>query len=113
MGITAFVLKYRIGYSGGTPEEVNLVCSSTYGGQKQTPEFEELKKKNTEITQSMTTDFGKQDKKELKIDKNITIPGAPRNFRQKPILLPKPCMDSDTGTTAIRSISGPIYFTTF
>ncbi len=72
MGITAFVLKYRIGYSGGTPEEVNLVCQSTYGGQKQTPEYAELTKKNTEITQLMTADFGKLDGRELKIDGNIT-----------------------------------------
>ena len=71
MGITAFVLKYRIGYSGATPEEVNLVCASTYGGQEQTPEYAELKKKNTEITQSMTADFGKRDDGELKIDVNF------------------------------------------
>jgi dienelactone hydrolase len=73
MGITAFVLKYRIGYSGATREEVNLVCESTYGGRKQTPEYAELTKKNAEITRSMTADFGKRDRRELKIDRNTML----------------------------------------
>jgi hypothetical protein len=54
MGIAAFVLKYRIAYSGGTPEEVNLIARISYGGEKRTPESIELSKKNTLMTQSMT-----------------------------------------------------------
>jgi dienelactone hydrolase len=53
-GIAAFVLKYRIAYSGGIPEEVNMIAMSTYGGQPMTPEVEELMKKNQEITRSMS-----------------------------------------------------------
>ena len=53
-GIAAFVLKYRIAYSGGTPEEVNMIAMATYGGQPRTPEVEELMKKNQEITRSMS-----------------------------------------------------------
>lgn len=70
-GIAAFVLKYRVGYSGGTPEEVNLIAQSSYGGQKRTPEVQELAKKNTEITQRITSEFGLQDKSELKISKEV------------------------------------------
>jgi acetyl esterase/lipase len=49
-GIAAFVLKYRIAYSGATPEEVNLIAMTSYGGQPRTPEVMELIKKNREIT---------------------------------------------------------------
>jgi dienelactone hydrolase len=70
-GITAFVLKYRVGYSGGTPQEVNLICQSSYGGQKRTPEVLELIKKNTEISQSMSSEFGQQDTTKLKISKEV------------------------------------------
>jgi dienelactone hydrolase len=49
-GIIAFVLKYRTGYAGATPEEVNLTAMSTYGGQARTPEYEELMKRNQEKT---------------------------------------------------------------
>jgi dienelactone hydrolase len=49
-GIAAFVLKYRTGYSGATPEEVHLTAMSTYGGQPRTPEADELMKRNHEKT---------------------------------------------------------------
>jgi dienelactone hydrolase len=71
-GITAFVLKYRIGYSGGTREEVNLICQSTYGGQERTPEVQDLMQKNTEISQTMTAAFGQQNISELKINREVT-----------------------------------------
>ncbi len=57
LGITAFVLKYRISYSGATPEEVNLVARTSYGGEQRTPESIELGKKNAEITQSIATEY--------------------------------------------------------
>ncbi len=53
-GITAFVLKYRTGYSGATPEEVHLTAMSTYGGQPRTPESDELSKRNREKTLAMS-----------------------------------------------------------
>ena len=56
-GITAFVLKYRISYAGGTPEEVNLIARTSYGGGRRTPESLELTKKNSEITRSMTSSY--------------------------------------------------------
>jgi dienelactone hydrolase len=56
-GITAFVLKYRISYSGGTPEEVNLIARTSYGGERRTPESQELTKKNSEITRSITSSY--------------------------------------------------------
>jgi dienelactone hydrolase len=71
MGITAFVLKYRVAYSGGTPEEVNMICQSTYGGKGRTPEVQELMQKNTEISQSISADFGKQDTTTLKMSKEV------------------------------------------
>jgi hypothetical protein len=61
MGIAAFVLKYRIAYSGGTPEEVNLIARTSYGGEKRTPESIELSKKNTEMTKSMTEGYTPND----------------------------------------------------
>jgi dienelactone hydrolase len=71
LGITAFVLKYRIAYSGGTPEEVNMVAQSSYGGKERTPEVQELIKKNTEMSQLMSSNFGKLDTSELKISKEV------------------------------------------
>ena len=56
-GIAAFVLKYRIAYAGGTPEEVNLIARTSYGGERRTPESMELTKKNSEITRSMTSSY--------------------------------------------------------
>jgi dienelactone hydrolase len=56
-GITAFVLKYRIAYSGGTPEEVNLIARTSYGGERKTPEVMELIKKNNEITRSISSSY--------------------------------------------------------
>jgi dienelactone hydrolase len=70
-GITAFVLKYRIAYSGGTREEVNLICQSTYGGQQRTPEVTELMKKNTEISQSISADIEQRDTSTLKMSKEV------------------------------------------
>jgi dienelactone hydrolase len=70
-GITAFVLKYRVAYSGGTPEEVNLICQSSYGGQHRTPEVLELINKNMEISRSISEDFGKQDTTSLKMSKEV------------------------------------------
>ena len=71
MGITAFVLKYRIAYSGGTPEEVNMICQSSYGGKERTPEVLELMKKNTEISQAISAGFGKRDTATLKMSKEV------------------------------------------
>ena len=59
-GIVAFVLKYRIAYSGGTPEEVNLIARTSYGGEKRILESLELTKKNNEITQSITSSYRAQ-----------------------------------------------------
>jgi dienelactone hydrolase len=70
-GIAAFVLKYRIAYSGGSREEVNLICQSSYGGQQRTPEIVELIKKNTEISQSISVDFGERDTTTLKMSKEV------------------------------------------
>jgi dienelactone hydrolase len=70
-GIAAYVLKYRIAYSGGTHEEVNMICQSTYGGQGRTPEVQELMKKNTEISQSISADFEKRDTTTLKMSKEV------------------------------------------
>jgi len=56
-GIAVFVLKYRIGYSGGTEEESNLIARTSYGGEKRTTESIELGKKNSEITQSITAAY--------------------------------------------------------
>jgi dienelactone hydrolase len=71
MGITAFVLKYRIGYSGGNLEEVNLVARTSYGGEQRTPESTELGKKNAEITQSITATYPGQ--KENTVVQNSTL----------------------------------------
>jgi dienelactone hydrolase len=59
-GIVAFVLKYRISYAGGTPEEVNLIARTSYGGERRTPESQELTKKNSEITRSITSSYVSQ-----------------------------------------------------
>ena len=56
-GIAAFVLKYRTSFAGGTPEEVNLIARTSYGGERRTPESLELTKKNSEITRSMTSSY--------------------------------------------------------
>ena len=69
-GIAAFVLKYRISYSGGTPEEVNLIARTSYGGEKRTPESQELTKKNSEISKSMTASYVPQSGK---VDLNSTL----------------------------------------
>jgi len=71
MGITAFVLKYRVAYSGGTPEEVNMICQSTYGGKGRTPEVMELTNKNMEISRSISEDLGKRDTSTLKMSKEV------------------------------------------
>jgi dienelactone hydrolase len=70
-GIVAFVLKYRISYSGGTPEEVNLIARTSYGGEKRTPESAELTKKNNEISRSMTSSYISQ--MADKVDLNSTL----------------------------------------
>jgi dienelactone hydrolase len=70
-GITAFVLKYRVAYSGGTPQEVNMICQSSYGGQQRTPEVLELSKKNMEISKIISEDFGKKDTSSLKMSKEV------------------------------------------
>lgn len=70
-GITAFVLKYRISYSGGTPEEVDLIARTSYGGEKRTPESLELTKKNNEISKSMTSSYVSQ--MADKVDLNSTL----------------------------------------
>jgi len=70
-GIVAFVLKYRISYSGGTPEEVNLIARTSYGGEKRTPESIELTKKNSEITRSITASYSGQTPD--KVDLNSTL----------------------------------------
>lgn len=70
-GITAFVLKYRISYSGGTPEEVDLIARTSYGGEKRTPESLELTRKNNEISRSMTSSYISQ--MADKVDLNSTL----------------------------------------
>ena len=70
-GITAFVLKYRISYSGGTPEEVDLIARTSYGGEKRTPESLELTRKNNEISRSMTSSYVSQ--MADKVDLNSTL----------------------------------------
>ena len=60
-GIAAFVLKYRIAYSGETPEEVNLIARTSYGGQAKTPEALALIKKNSEITRTMSSSYAGSD----------------------------------------------------
>jgi len=69
-GIAAFVLKYRISYSGGTPEEVNLIARTSYGGEKRTTESQELTKKNSEVSKSMTASYTPQPGK---VDLNSTL----------------------------------------
>ena len=59
-GIASFVLKYRISYSGGTNEEVNLIARTSYGGEKRTPESQELTLKNQEITRALTSSYSGQ-----------------------------------------------------
>lgn len=71
LGLTAFVLKYRIAYSGGTPEEVNLICASTYGGKERTAQFRELTDKNMEITRAITEDYSRIDTAKLKINEQV------------------------------------------
>lgn len=71
MGITAFVLKYRVAYSGGSPEEVNMICQSSYGGKPRTTEVQKLMQRNMEISQSISEDFGKQDTTTLKMSKEV------------------------------------------
>src|SRR5664280_2925544 len=56
-GIAAFILKYRTAFAGGTPDEVNLIAWTSYGGERRTPESLELTKKNSEITRSMTSSY--------------------------------------------------------
>jgi dienelactone hydrolase len=56
-GIAAFVLKYRIAYSGGTPEEVDLIVETSYGGMEKNQEALELIEKNNEITRSMSLSY--------------------------------------------------------
>lgn len=70
-GLTAFVLKYRISYSGGTPEEVDLIARTSYGGEKRTPESLELTRKNNEISRSMTSSYISQ--MADKVDLNSTL----------------------------------------
>jgi len=70
-GITAFVLKYRVAYSGKTSEEVNLICQSSYGGKQRTPEVLELINRNMEISRSISEDFGKKDTTSLKMSKEV------------------------------------------
>ena len=70
-GIVAFVLKYRISYSGGTPEEVNLIARTSYGGERRTPESMELTKKNSEITRTITASYVPQ--MANKVDLNSTL----------------------------------------
>ena len=72
MGIAAFVLKYRIAYSGATPEEVNLIARTSYGGEKRTPESVELSKKNTEMTKSMTAGYVQKIENATEINNPLT-----------------------------------------
>jgi len=69
-GIAAFVLKYRISYSGGTPEEVNLIARTSYGGEKRTTESQDLTKKNAEISRTMTASYSPQPGR---VDLNSTL----------------------------------------
>jgi acetyl esterase/lipase len=73
-GIAAFVLKYRIAYSGGTPTEVNLIARTSYGGEPKTPEVPGLIKKNQEITRSIATNTGLKANRSLKMDSEISRP---------------------------------------
>lgn len=57
MGITAFVLKYRLAFSGATPDEIILIARTSYGGEPKTAESQELARKNSEITRAMTADY--------------------------------------------------------
>jgi dienelactone hydrolase len=70
-GIAAFVLKYRVGYSGGTYEEVNSIAQSSYGGQKRTPEVQALATKNAEFSQAMSADWGTRDTASLAISQQV------------------------------------------
>ncbi len=78
-GIAAFVLKYRISYSGGTPEEVNLIARTSYGGEKRTPESQEMNKKNSEITRSITASYKAQ--MPGRVDLNSTLAGDLGNIQ--------------------------------
>jgi dienelactone hydrolase len=60
-----------VAYSGGSSEEVNLICQSSYGGKQRTPEVMELTNKNMEISRSITEDFGKRDTSTLKMSKEV------------------------------------------
>lgn len=51
-GIAAFVLKYRISYAGGTPEEVQMTADYTYGGKRQDDAYRALAARNKEIADS-------------------------------------------------------------
>jgi len=59
-GITAFVLKYRIGFAGATPDEVNLIARTSYGGEPRTSASSELTAKNNRMTQEMASNLGPQ-----------------------------------------------------
>jgi len=93
-GIAAFVLKYRISYSGGTPEEVNLIARTSYGGEKRTPESIELTKKNSEITRSITASYLPQPGK---VDLNSTLARDLGNIEY---------MAGDDGRRAIEFVRG-------
>ena len=92
-GITAFVLKYRIGYSGGTPEEINLIARTSYGGEGRTPESRELTEKNNEITRTMCANYSKNSAGE--IDMNNSFANSLGNI---------PKMAGDDGRRAIEFV---------
>jgi hypothetical protein len=92
-GIAAFVLKYRIAYAGGTPEEVNLIARTSYGGERRTPEALELTKKNNEITRSMTSSYVGQ--MTDKVNLNSTLAGDMGNIQN---------IAGDDGRRAIESV---------
>lgn len=52
-GIAAFVLKYRISYSGETPEEVQMVADYTYGGKQRDDAYKALAAKNRAVNEKL------------------------------------------------------------
>lgn len=55
-GIAAFVLKYRVSYSGGNPEELRSVVDHTYGGVPQDDAYKALAQKNREYNKEKIGD---------------------------------------------------------
>ncbi|MCF0178396.1 MAG: alpha/beta hydrolase, partial [Bacteroidales bacterium] len=55
-GIAAFVLKYRIAYSGADYEEAKYIADHSYGNQGRTERFKELSDKHAEIAKEQGYD---------------------------------------------------------